>query len=524
MDEKIVKTGFEKLASLNVLKEKAGAGGGVARVEAQHQQGKLTARERLGLLLDPDSFEELGAFVTHRSNDFGLADQQYLGDAVVTGSGKIDGRTVFVFSQDFTVLGGSISEVVGNKVKQVMQLALDNLAPVISIFDSGGARIQEGVMSLAGVGDMLCYNTLASGVVPQISIVVGPSAGGAVYSPALTDFIFMVKGIGQMYITGPDVVKAVMHEEIGHQDLGGAVVHATKSGVAHFMNETEEDCYKEVRRLLGFLPQSWRKEDRVPVKDTGDKSDRTDVNLRTIVPDISSKAYDMKKVIASIADNGDFLEVHKRYAPNILVGYARINGASVGVIAQQPAIMSGTIDINASDKAARFIRFCDAFNIPLISLVDVPGFLPGSVQEHGGIIRHGAKLIFAYAEATVPKVSVITRKAYGGAYIVMSSKHLRGDVNFAWPGAEIAVMGAEGAVSIISRKAIAASANPDETRDKLIGEYEDKFSNPYVAAAHGYIDDVIDPAETRPRIIRALEMLKNKEQKNPPCKHSSIPL
>jgi acetyl-CoA carboxylase carboxyltransferase component len=523
MEAKPVNPGSDKFATFNTLKEKTQVGGGAARIEAQHQQGKLTARERLNMLLDPSSFEELGAFVTHRSTDFGLAEQQYPGDAVVTGSGKIDGRKVFVFSQDFTVLGGSISEVAGNKVKQIMQLALDNLAPVISIFDSGGARIQEGVMSLAGVGDMLCFNTLASGVIPQISIVVGPSAGGAVYSPALTDFIFIVKNIGQMYITGPDVVKAVMHEEISHQDLGGATVHATKSGVAHFMNETEEECYKEVRRLLGFLPQNWK--EKAPFKTAEDNPERRkDENLRALIPDNPNKPYDMKKLITSIADRGEFMEVHKRYAPSILVGYARMNGATVGIIAQQPGIMSGVIDINASDKAARFIRCCDAFNIPLVSLVDVPGFMPGSAQEHGGIIRHGAKLIFAYAEATVPKVSVITRKAYGGAYIVMSSKHLRGDVNFAWPGAEIAVMGAAGAVSIVSRKTIAAAANPDETRDKLIGEYEEKFSNPYVAAARGYIDDIIDPAETRPRIIRALEMLKNKDQHNPQCKHSSIPL
>ncbi len=510
-----------KLDQLNAIKKKAQLGGGEKRIQAQHESGKLTARERLEKLLDPGTFEELGAFVTHRAADAGLG-EPHPGDAIVTGSGKIDGRTVYVFSQDFTVLGGSISEVAGLKVKQIMQMALENLAPVIAIFDSGGARIQEGVMSLAGVGDMLCYNTLASGVVPQISIVVGPSAGGAVYSPALTDFIFMVKNIGQMYITGPDVVKTVTHEEISHQDLGGAVVHASKSGVAHFMNETEEECYQEVRRLLSFLPQSWK--EAPPVKATSDSAERADEGLRAILPDNPNKAYDMKKVIASVVDDGDFLEVHKRYAPSILVGYARMNGRTVGIIAQQPAMMSGVIDINASDKAARFIRCCDAFNIPLVSLVDVPGFMPGSAQEHGGIIRHGAKLIFAYAEATVPKVSVITRKAYGGAYIVMSSKHLRGDVNFAWPGAEIAVMGAAGAVAIISRKAIAASENPDETRKQLIAEYEEKFSNPYAAASRGYIDDVIDPALTRSKIIKALDMLKNKDQQNPRCKHSSIPL
>jgi propionyl-CoA carboxylase beta chain len=378
------------------------------------------------------------------------------------------------------------------------------------------------VASLAGVGDMLCYNTLASGVVPQISIIAGPSAGGAVYSPALTDFIFMVKEIGQMYITGPDVVKAVMHEEISHQDLGGASVHAAKSGVAHFTADTEAECFKEVRRLLGFLPQNWK--EKAPLSAAQDDPGRTDEALRTLIPDNPNKPYDMKKLIASIVDGGEFLEVQKRFAASMLVGFGRLAGATVGIIAQQPSVISGVIDINASDKAARFIRFCDAFNIPLVSLVDVPGFMPGSGQEHNGIIRHGAKLIFAYAEATVPKVSVITRKAYGGAYIVMSSKHLRGDVNLAWPGAEIAVMGAAGAVSIVSRKAIAAAENPDEMRRQLIGEYEAKFSNPYVAAAQGYIDDVIDPAETRPRIIRALEMLKDKAQLNPHCKHSSIPL
>jgi acetyl-CoA carboxylase carboxyltransferase component len=512
----------DNLRKLINLKEKAHVGGGAERIEAQHKQGKLTARERIAKLLDPGTFEELGAFVTHRSIDFGLDKQIYSGDAIVCGSGKINGRLVYLVSQDFTILGGSISEVVGLKVKQIMQLAMDNLAPVIAIYDSGGARIQEGVLSLAGVGDMLCANALASGVVPQIAIIAGPSAGGAVYSPALTDFTFMIKDIGQMYITGPDVVKTVTHEEITHQDLGGAAVHSSKSGVAHFMSETEDECYTEVRRLLSFLPQSWK--EKTPAVVTGDNPGRTDDSLRSIVPDSPNKAYDMKKVIASIVDNGDFLEVHKRYAPNILVGYARMNGASVGVIAQQPAIMAGTIDINASDKAARFIRCCDAFNIPLVSLVDVPGFLPGSAQEHGGIIRHGAKLIFAYAEATVPKVSVITRKAYGGAYIVMSSKHLRGDVNLAWPGAEIAVMGAAGAVAIVNRKAITASTNPEETRQQLIAEYQDKFSNPYVAANRGYIDDVIDPAETRVKIVKALDMLKNKTQSNPPCKHSSIPL
>jgi len=504
------------------LRQQAQAGGGKERTEQQRARGKLTARERLDLLLDPGSFSELGAFITHRSTDFGLAEQRYPGDAVITGSGRIDGRMVFVYSQDFTVLGGSISEVVGGKVQQVMQMALENKAPVIAIFDSGGARIQEGVDSLCGVGQMLLHNTLSSGVVPQISVIVGPSAGGAVYSPAITDFIFMVKGISQMYITGPDVVKTVTHEKLSHQELGGAEVHAKKSGVAHFMTDNEQDCFGEVRRLLAFLPQHWQQ--KPPSVKTGDDPQRTDDSLRQLVPDDTKRAYDMKKLIDSITDNGDFMEVHSQFAPNIIVGFGRFNGRATGIVAQQPSYMAGVIDIDASDKAARFVRFCDAFNIPLVSLVDVPGFMPGSAQEHGGIIRHGAKLIYAYAEATVPKVTVITRKAYGGAYIVMSSRHLRGDINLAWPTAEIAVMGAEGAVNIVSRKEIAASDKPEETRQKLVVEYEESFNNPYVAAARGYVDDVIDPAETRPKIIRALETLENKSQSNPPRKHGNIPL
>ena len=504
------------------MRQQAQAGGGKERTEQQRARGKLTARERLDLLLDPGSFSELGAFITHRSTDFGLAEQRYPGDAVITGSGRIDGRMVFVYSQDFTVLGGSISEVVGGKVQQVMQMALENKAPVIAIFDSGGARIQEGVDSLCGVGQMLLHNTLSSGVVPQISVIVGPSAGGAVYSPAITDFIFMVKGISQMYITGPDVVKTVTHEKLSHQELGGAEVHAKKSGVAHFMTDNEQDCFGEVRRLLAFLPQHWQQ--KPPSVKTGDDPQRTDDSLRQLVPDDTKRAYDMKKLIDSIVDNGDFMEVHSEFAPNIIVGFGRFNGRATGIVAQQPSYMAGVIDIDASDKAARFVRFCDAFNIPLVSLVDVPGFMPGSAQEHSGIIRHGAKLIYAYAEATVPKVTVITRKAYGGAYIVMSSRHLRGDINLAWPTAEIAVMGAEGAVNIVSRKEIAASDKPEETRQKLVVEYEESFNNPYVAAARGYVDDVIDPAETRPKIIRALETLENKSQSNPPRKHGNIPL
>ncbi len=512
----------DKLNMLSNLKKRAQEGGGKVRIEQQKARGKLTARQRIDLLLDEGSFDELSSLVTHRADDFGLDKQRHPGDAVVCGSGKIDGRTVFVYSQDFTVLGGSISEVVGQKVSQVMQLALDNLAPVIAIFDSGGARIQEGVNSLCGVGEMLLYNTLCSGVVPQISVIVGPSAGGAVYCPAITDFIFMVKDISQMYITGPDVVKAVTHEKLSHQELGGAEVHASKSGVAHFINDNEEECFKAVRRLFNYLPQNWQEKPVSP--ETKDDPQRSDEKMRSLIPDDTKRAYDMQGLISSVVDKGSFMEVHKQFAQNIIVGFAKMDGGTTGIIAQQPAYMAGVIDIDASDKAARFIRFCDAFNIPLVSLVDVPGFMPGSAQEYGGIIRHGAKLIYAYAEATVPKVTVITRKAYGGAYIVMSSKHLRGDVNFAWPTAQIAVMGADGAVNIVSRKEIAASENSQETRQKLVDEYAEKFDNPYIAAARGYIDDVIDPADTRPKIIRALAMLKNKQQPNPARKHGNIPL
>ncbi|MEE8204810.1 MAG: acyl-CoA carboxylase subunit beta [Dehalococcoidales bacterium] len=516
-------TGKDKRDRLAGLRELAEAGGGKQRIKQQRERGKLTARERLGLLLDPASFNELGAFVTHRATEFGLAEQKYLGDAVVTGGGKINGRPVFVYSQDFTVLGGSISEVVGQKVCQVMAKALESGVPVIAIYDSGGARIQEGVVSLSGVGDMLLHNTLCSGVIPQLSVVVGPSAGGAVYCPAITDFVFMVRGISQMYITGPDVVKAVTGEAISHQELGGAEVHSGKSGVAHFIADSEAECFEAVRRLLSFLPQN-NKKVSLPVVEPGDDPERTDDSLLGLIPDDPRKAYDMKRLIHSVVDNGDFMEVHQHFAANIIVGFARLDGRSVGIVAQQPSYLAGVIDIDASVKAARFVRFCDAFNIPLVSLVDVPGFMPGSAQEHGGIIRHGAKLIYAYAEATVPKVTVITRKAYGGAYIVMSSKHLRGDINYSWPGGEVAVMGAEGAVNIIFRKAIAQSDKPDETRQKLVAEYREKFDNPYLAAARGYIDDVIDPSQTRPRLIRALEMLKDKTVINPPRKHGNIPL
>ncbi len=511
-----------KIERLAQLREQALEGGGEKRIKAQHDRGKLTARERLGLLLDEGSFQELDAFVTHRTTEFGLGDQRYLGDAVVTGYGLVEGRTVFVFAQDFTVFGGSLSEVVGEKICKIMDLAMKNGAPLVGINDSGGARIQEGVVSLKGYGDIFLRNTMASGVIPQISVIMGPSAGGAVYSPAITDFIFMVRGTSQMYITGPDVIKAVTAEEVTHEDLGGALAHGGKSGVAHFVAENEQECLAEVRRLLSFLPPN-NMEDPPHLPSTDDP-ERQDEDLLTTVPDNPAKAYDMKQVIARVVDNGDLMEVHRRFAPNMIVGFARLNGRPVGIVAQQPAYAAGVIDINASVKAARFVRFCDCFNVPLVTFVDVPGFMPGVEQEYGGIIRHGAKLIYAYAEATVPKLSVITRKAYGGAYIVMSSKHLRGDINYTWPSAEIAVMGPEGAVNIVFREKITGAENPDETRQELVADYQDKFANPYVVASRGYVDDVIDPRTTRPRLIRALKMLDNKKDTNPPKKHGNIPL
>ncbi len=513
----------DKLDRLADLERRAKRGGGEKRIQAQHAKGKLTARERLDLLLDPGSFEELDPFVTHRVTDFGLAEQQYLGDAVVTGYGKIDGRLIFVYAQDFTVLGGSISEVGSQKVCNIMDLAASKGAPLVALNDSGGARIQEGVTSLSGVGEILLRNSLYSGVIPQLSVMLGPCAGGAVYSPAITDFTFVVKGISQLYITGPDVIRAVTGEEISHEELGGAMIHARKSGVAHFMAESETECLQMVRRLLSFLPQS--NMERPPEVAPTDDPDRMDENLLNLVPDNPNQAYDMKQLITTITDSGDFMEVHKDFAPNLIVGFARLNGKPVGIVAQQPAYLAGTIDCDAAVKGARFVRFCDAFNIPIVSLVDVPGFMPGAKQEQNGIIRHGAKLIYAYAEATVPKISVIVRKAYGGAYIVMSSKHLRGDVNFAWPSGEIAVMGPEGAVNIIFRDTIAKSDKPDETRQRLVNEYRERLANPYVAAARGYIDNVIDPRVTRPKLIRALEILGNPtDSTRPRRKHGNIPL
>jgi propionyl-CoA carboxylase beta chain len=515
-------TTTDRIQELDKLRAQAKLGGGAARIDAQHKRGKLTARERVELLLDEGTFEELDPFVTHRATDFGMDQQKILGDAVVTGYGKIDGRTVFVYSQDFTVLGGSVSEVVGQKIVKVMDLAMKTGAPIIGLNDSGGARIQEGVASLAGYGDIFLRNTRASGVIPQISVILGPCAGGAVYSPAITDFIFMVQGLGQMFITGPDVIRAVTGEEVTMEDLGGALAHAGTSGVAHFAVQSEQECFQQVRRLVGFIPSNNMEDPPVSVPD--DDPARRDEALLRVVPDDPSKPYDMKEVIGLVVDNDEFFEVHERYAPNILVGFARLGGKPVGIVGQQPMVMAGVLDIDASVKAARFVRFCDAFNIPLVTFTDVPGFMPGTAQEHGGIIRHGAKLLFAYAEATVPKVSVITRKAYGGAYLVMSSKHLLGDINYAWPSAEIAVMGPDGAVNIIAREQISKSENPQETRERLIGEYRAKFANPYVAASRGFIDDVIDPRETRIKLIRALDMLQNKRDSLPPKKHGNIPL
>jgi propionyl-CoA carboxylase beta chain len=511
-----------KIQQLRETKERARQGGGAERIDKQHQQGKLTARERIDLLLDSGSFRETDMFVTHRAADFGMADKKYLGDSVVTGWGTIDGRLVYVFSQDFTVFGGSLSQVHAEKVCKVMDLAMKNGAPVIGLNDSGGARIQEGVVSLGGYADIFLRNTLASGVVPQISAIMGPCAGGAVYSPALTDFIFMVKNTSYMFITGPDVVKSVTHEDVTFEQLGGADVHNTKSGVAHFAAESEADCLYLIRQLLAYLPQN-NMEDPPFVK-TQDDALRMDERLDSIVPDSPNKPYDIKDVIHLIVDDGVFFEVQEHFAMNIVVGFARLGGHSIGIVAQQPAVLAGVLDIDSSEKAARFIRFCDCFNIPLITFEDVPGFLPGVAQEHSGIIRSGAKLLYAYCEATVPKITVITRKAYGGAYDVMNSKHVRGDLNLAWPTAEIAVMGPDGAVNIIFRKEIAEAEDPAAKKAELVAMYREKFANPYVAASWGYIDDIIEPKETRPRLINALEMLQNKRDSNPPKKHGNIPL
>jgi acetyl-CoA carboxylase carboxyltransferase component len=511
-----------KIQKLRETKEQARLGGGRERIDQQHQKGRLTARERLDLLLDSGSFRELDMFVTHRATDFGMADKKVLGDSVVTGWGTIDSRLVYVFSQDFTVFGGSLSQVHAQKVCKIMDMAMRNGAPIIGLNDSGGARIQEGVVSLGGYADIFLRNTLASGVIPQVSAIMGPCAGGAVYSPALTDFIFMVNNTSYMYVTGPDVVKSVTHEEVTHEELGGASVHNTKSGVAHFAAPSEADCLFMIRQLLSYLPQN-NMEDP-PLVRVQDDPLRMEERLDTIVPDSPTKAYDMKEVIRLVMDEGRFFEVHEHFATNIVVGFARLGGHSVGIVAQQPQVLAGVLDIDASEKAARFVRFCDCFNVPLVTFEDVPGFLPGVAQEHGGIIRSGAKLLYAYCEATVPKITVITRKAYGGAYDVMSSKHIRGDLNLAWPSAEIAVMGPDGAVSVIFRKDIAEAEDPVAKKAELVAMYSEKFANPYVAAEWGYIDDIIEPKETRPRLINALEMLQNKRDANPPKKHGNIPL
>jgi propionyl-CoA carboxylase beta chain len=515
-------TAREKLAALEQLRKQSQQGGGAERIRAQHDKGKLTARERIELLVDPGSFVEQDRFVTHRSTDFGLADQRVLGDGVVTGYGTVDGRAVYVFAQDFTVFGGSLAEAHAEKICKVMDTALRVGAPIIGLNDSGGARIQEGVVSLGGYADIFLRNTLASGVVPQISAILGPCAGGAVYSPAITDFVFMVRGISYMFVTGPNVVKTVTHEDVSPEQLGGADVHGSVSGVAHFVCDSEAECLAEIRRLLSFLPGN--NLDSPPSRRSADPPDRRDEELADLVPDNPNKPYDMHDVIRRVVDNGELLEVHRDYGTNLVVGFARLDGHPVGVVANQPAVLAGVLDIKASLKGARFVRFCDAFNIPLVTFEDVPGFLPGVDQEHGGIIKHGAKLLFAYAEATVPKLTVITRKAYGGAYDVMSSKHVRGDYNIGWPTAEIAVMGPKGAAEILFRREIAAAKDPEQRLDELVAEYREKFAHPYLAAARGYLDDVIDPRDTRPRLISVLKTLLAKRDSNPPKKHGNIPL
>ena len=511
-----------RMERLAALRQESLLGGGPEKTRAQHERGKLTARERVELLLDPGSFEELDAFVKHRCRDFGMDEKKFLGDGVITGHGTVDGRQVFVFSQDFAVFGGSLSGAYAKKICKVMDMAMKVGAPVVGLNDSGGARIQEGVESLGGYADIFLRNTLASGVVPQLSAVLGPCAGGAVYSPAITDFVLMVEDTSYMYVTGPSVVKTVTNEEVTHQDLGGPQVHARTSGVAHFVRPSDAETIQLARRLLSYLPSN-NAEDPPRIQ-TDDPSDRADAHLDALVPQDATKPYDMLDVIRAVADRDSFLEVHADHARNIVVGFARLGGRSVGIVGNQPNTLSGVLDIKASIKAARFVRFCDCFNLPLVSFVDVPGFLPGTDQEFGGIIKHGAKLLYAYCEATVPKLTVITRKAYGGAYDVMSSKHIRGDLNYAWPTAEIAVMGAKGAVEIIFRREIAGAKDPEAEARRLTKEYEDKFCNPYAAAELGYVDAVIFPRETRARLIQGLQALSTKRDKNPPKKHGNIPL
>jgi propionyl-CoA carboxylase beta chain len=504
------------------LERRAELGGGVNRLERQHAQGKLTARERMELLFDPGTFEELDKLVTHRCRDFGMADQLIPGDGVVSGHGLVGGRQVFAFAQDFTVFGGSLSETNAAKIVKIMDLALKLGAPIVGLNDSGGARIQEGVVSLGGYADIFLRNTLASGVIPQISAIMGPCAGGAVYSPAITDFTLMVKDRSYMFVTGPDVIKTVTHEEVTKEDLGGAMTHNATSGVAHFAVADDRECLQTIRDLLSFMPSN--NLDDPPRVTPTDSPDREDATLDALVPASPNQPYDMLDLIHSVADDGSFLEVHQHYARNIVVGFARLDGRAVGIVANQPAVLAGTLDINASVKGARFVRFCDAFNIPLVTFEDVPGFLPGTVQEYGGIIKHGAKLLFAFAEATVPKITVITRKAYGGAYCVMSSKHLRTDFNYAWPTAELAVMGPEGAVSILYKRELDAAADAIAARTEKVAEFRDKFANPFVAAARGYLDEIIRPRETRRKLVAALRNLENKRDRNPPKKHGNIPL
>jgi propionyl-CoA carboxylase beta chain len=512
-------------SKLELLKERskvAEEGGGPERLARQRAGGKMTARERIDFLLDEASFEEFDKFVVHRSTDFGLDKQKYPGDGVVTGHGLIDGREVFVFAQDFTVFGGSLSETHAEKICKIMDLAMKTGAPLIGLNDSGGARIQEGVVSLGGYADIFLRNTLASGVIPQISCILGPCAGGAVYSPAITDFNVMVKDTSYMFITGPDVIKTVTHEDVTKDELGGAMTHNVKSGVAHFAADSDEHALRLTRELLSFMPSN--NLDNPPFVPTEDPADRMDQVLNSAVPEASNQPYDIRDIINRVVDDGYFFEVHEHFAQNIVIGFARLGGFSVGIVANQPAVLAGVLDINASVKAARFVRFCDCFNIPLITFEDVPGFLPGVDQEHSGIIRHGAKLLYAFAEATVPKITVITRKAYGGAYCVMASKHIRSDLNFAYPTAEIAVMGAEGAVGILYRKELADTTNPEEDRRRIVSEFSEKFANPYVAAERGFIDEVIEPRSTRPKLIRGLSLLQNKRDTNPPRKHGNVPL
>ena len=512
----------DKIEELKKLKEKAKLGGGKVRIKTQHDKGKLTARERIELLVDEGSFDEIDAFVKHRATDFGLDKQHFPGDGVVTGFAKIDGRPIALFSQDFTVFGGSLSETHAEKIVKIMNMAMKTGIPVIGLNDSGGARIQEGVVSLGGYADIFLLNTLASGVIPQISVVLGPCAGGAVYSPAITDFIFMVKNTSYMFVTGPNVVKTVTHEDVTFEDLGGAETHATKSGVAHFIYDNEVETLLNVRKLISYIPLNYR--DKPPEFELDESTVKPEPKLDKIIPANPNKPYDMKEIINLLVDDNDFFEVHKYYAENIICGFARIGGTSVGIIANQPSVLAGVLDINASVKAARFVRFCDAFGISILVLEDVPGFLPGTEQEWNGIIRNGAKLLFAFSEATVPKVTVITRKAYGGAYDVMNSKHIRGDFNFAWPSAEIAVMGPKGAVEIIFKKEISTAKDPDKELDKKINDYRQKFANPYITAERGFLDDVILPSETRIKLINAFNLLRTKVDTNPKKKHSNIPL